>query len=246
MRAAILAHQLSTFASTTLDLPISTPLTWDEEDDMKPTKRAKRRDRARSRPQKGFTGVQVHSALDLLSNQTASELAKADFSAFKRKYSWQELAQGVIESLSQSLLELEDVPETAERARLLWHRLEARRDAGVRTTVETQDAIELMRRASACISSLSALRNGVGVRDLQASIRCASGLLSLWNRVSALAPHVSPRTAALHRLMRAALEAVERRLDACDADKELALASLASLGPRPSTPSTQVAWSDSE
>ena len=60
----------------------------------------------------------------------------------------------MIESLAQSLLELEDVPETAERALLLWHRLEARRDAGVRTTRETQDAIELMRRTSGCVASL--------------------------------------------------------------------------------------------
>ena len=67
--------------------------------------------------------MQVHAALDLLANQTAQDLAKADFSAFERKLSWQELAQGVIESLARSLLELEDVPETAERAHLLWHRL---------------------------------------------------------------------------------------------------------------------------
>ena len=121
----------------------------------------------------------------------AQDLAKADFSAFERKLSWQELAQGVIDSLARSLLELEDVPETAERAHLLWHRLEARRDVGVRTTKETQDAIELMRRTSGCVSALSALRNGVSVRDLQSSIRCSSSILSLWNRVSALAPLVS-------------------------------------------------------
>ena len=46
----------------------------------------------------------------------------------------------MIESLAQTLIELEDVPETAERALLLWHRLEARRDAGALTTLETQDA----------------------------------------------------------------------------------------------------------
>ena len=155
MRAAILVHQLSRYASTTPDLPISTQLTWSDDDDMKPTKRSKRRER-RSRPRKGFTSMQVHAALDLLANQTAQDLAKADFSAFERKLSWQELAQGVIESLARSLLELEDVPETAERAHLLWHRLEARRDVGVRTTKETQDAIELMRRTSGCVSALSA------------------------------------------------------------------------------------------
>ena len=48
----------------------------------------------------------------------------------------------MIDSLACSLLELEDVAETSERAQLLWHRLEARRDAGVRTTRETQDAIQ--------------------------------------------------------------------------------------------------------
>ena len=131
------------------------------------------------------------AALDLLANQTAADLAQADFSAFKGKLSWQELAQGVLESLAQSLLELEDVPETAERALLLWHRLEARRDAGVRTTRETQDAIELMRRTSGCVASLSALRNGVAVRDVQASIRCASSILSLWQRVLLHSPHTS-------------------------------------------------------
>ena len=45
-------------------------------------------------------------------------------------------------SLARSLLELEDVAETAERSHLLWHRLEVRRDAGVRTTLATQDAID--------------------------------------------------------------------------------------------------------
>ena len=216
---------------------------------MKPSNRPKRRERRRPRPPTGFSGTQVASALELLANQTAQDLGKADFSAFKRKYSWQELAQGVIDSLARSLLELDDVVETSERAHLLWHRLEARRDAGVRTTRETQDAIQLMRRTTGCVASLSALRNGAAVRDLQASIRCTSCILSLWSRVSALAPDVSPRTTALHRLMRSALEAVERRLDACDADKALARTSLASLAPRPdtpSTPSTQLAWSDGE
>ena len=249
MRAAALAIQLTAFSSTSIDAPGPSQPSWSEEDDMRPSsKRTKRRERRRSRPPTGFSGTQVASALDLLANQTAQDLSSADFSAFKRKYSWQELAQGVIDSLARSLLELEEVPETAERAHLLWHRLEARRDAGVRTTRETQDAIELMRRTSGCVASLSlsALRNGDAVRDLQASIRCASCLLSLWTRVSALATHVSPRTTALHRLMRSALEAVERRLDACEADKVLACTSLASLAPLPDTPSTQVVWSDGE
>ena len=248
MRAAILAHQLSTFASTTPDSSISAhaQLVWSDDDDMRPTNRPKRRDRRRSRAPNSFTSVQLLSALDLLSNQTAHDLSNADFSAFKAKLSWQELAQGVIQSLARSLLELEDVPETASRSNLLWRRLEARRDAGVRTTRETQDAIELVRRTASCVSSLSALRNGAAVRDLHSSIRCASSILSLWHRLASLVPHVSPRTTALHRLMRSGLEAVEVRLDACDADKALALSSLASLGPLPSTPSTQVAWSDSE
>ena len=246
MRASSLAQQLDLFSSTSVDAPSTLQLVWSDDDDMRPTTKRHKRHERRSRARKGFTSMQVQAALDLLSNQTAHDLANADFSSFKGKLSWQELAQGVIESLAQSLLELEDVPETAERALLLWHRLEARRDAGVRTTRETQDAIELMRRTSGCVASLSALRNGVAVRDVQASVRCASGILSLWQRVSALVPHVSPRTPALHRLMRAALEAVERRLDACEADKVLARTSLASLASRPGTPSTQVAWSDSE
>lgn len=246
-RACLLAHQLSRFASSngaeggSIEQPV-----WDEEDDMKPSNRPKPRERCRSRAPR-FSGVQVAAALDLLANQTAHDLSRADFSAFKaRKYSWQELAQGVIESLARSLLELEDVAETSERAQLLWHRLEARRDAGVRTTRETQDAIQLMRRTAGCVSSLSALRNGAPVHDVKACIRCTSSILSLWKRVSALVPDASPRTAALHRLVRAGLEAVERRLDACSEDKALARTSLASLAPRPDTPSTQLAWSDGE
>ena len=123
---------------------------------MKPSNRPKRRERRRPRAPTGFSGTQVAAALELLANQTAQDLGKADFGAFKRKYSWQELAQGMIDSLARSLLELEDVAETSERASLLWHRLEARRDAGVRTTRETQDAIDLMRRTSGCVASLSA------------------------------------------------------------------------------------------
>ena len=73
---------------------------------MRPSsKRTKRRERRRSRPPTGFSGTQVASALDLLANQAAQDLSSADFSAFKRKYSWQELAQGVIDSLARSLLE---------------------------------------------------------------------------------------------------------------------------------------------
>ena len=101
-----------------------------------------------------------------------------------------------------------------------------------RTTRETQDAILLMRRTAGCVSSLSALRNGAPVHDVKACIRCTSGILSLWKRVSALVPDASPRTAALHRLVRAGLEAVERRLDACSEDKALARTSLASLASR--------------
>ena len=134
MRASSLAQQLDLFSSTSVDAPRTLQLVWSDDDDMRPThgpttKRHKRHER-RSRARQGFTtSMQVHSALDLLANQTAADLAKADFSSFKSKLSWQELAQGVLESLAQSLLELEDVPETAERALLLWHRLEARRDA---------------------------------------------------------------------------------------------------------------------
>ena len=202
----------------------------------------------RSRAPKGLSGAQVASALDLLANQTASDLSNADFSAFKCKLSWQELAQGVIESIARSLLELEDVLETYGRAQLLWHRLESRRDTDVRTTNETRDAIELLRRTSGCIASLSALSNGAEVHDLQASIRCASSLLGLWQRVPSLAPPVSPRSTALHRLMRSALEAVEMRMSACRADKALARSALASLGsPMPLLPPAKlVAWSDSD
>ena len=123
---------------------------------MRPAERPKRRQRLRSRAPKGLSGAQVASALDLLANQTASDLSNADFSAFKCKLSWQELAQGVIESIARSLLELEDVLETYGRAQLLWQRLESRRDAGVRTTNETRDAIELLRRTTGCPSPPSA------------------------------------------------------------------------------------------
>ena len=65
-RACLLAHQLSRFASSngaeggSVEQPV-----WDEEDDMKPSNRPKRRERRRSRPPR-FSGVQVAAALDLL------------------------------------------------------------------------------------------------------------------------------------------------------------------------------------
>ena len=119
MRASSLAQQLDLFSSTSVDAPSTLQLVWSDDDDMRPTTKRHKRHERRNRARKGFTSMQVHAALDLLANQTAADLAQADFSSFKSKLSWQELAQGVIESLAQSLLELEDVPETAERALLL-------------------------------------------------------------------------------------------------------------------------------
>ena len=88
MRASFLAQQLDVFSSTSVDAPSTLQLVWSDDDDMRPsTKRHKRRKQRRSRVRKGFTSMQVHSALDLLANQVAADLAQADFSAFKGKLS---------------------------------------------------------------------------------------------------------------------------------------------------------------
>ena len=223
-----LAHQVLRFAGSA---PLSAPARIEEAD---PTVAppAKRRRPAKRRP---FTTAQVGAALALLSHQSAQDLKSADFGLFKRKLSWQELAKGVIESLAQSLLELVDIDGAADRARLLWHRLDCRRSAGVRTTCETQDAIELLRHSSDCVSGLASLRRGSGVTsDVEActqTIRCASVAVGLWNRLSSLVPHVTPRTCAFHRLIRDALAAVRTHPAASKADKRHALALLGAARP---------------
>ena len=241
-RACLLAHQLSRFASSngaeggSVEQPV-----WDEEDDMKPSNQPKRRERRRSRAPR-FSGVQVAAALDLLANQTAHDLSRADFSAFEaRKYSWQQLAQGVIESLARSLLELEDVAETSERAQLLWHRLEARRDAGVRTTRETQDAIQLMRRTAGCVASLSALRNGAPVHDVKASFDARLA----FSRSGSASLHSSPTHPLARRLFTASCALVWRQSSAAStlaAKTRLSLARLSHislLGPTRLVPNSR-------
>ena len=94
MRASSLAQQLDLFSSTSVDAPSTLQLVWSDDDDMRPTTKRHKRHERRSRARKGFTSMQVHAALDLLANQTAADLAQADFSAFKGKLSCQGLAQG--------------------------------------------------------------------------------------------------------------------------------------------------------
>ena len=95
------------------------------------------------------------AALELISRQTSQALEGADFTPFGRKLSWQQLAQGCVVRLAADLLQLRDVAQAAEWADLLYHRLETRRAASVRTTNErrSRPSTHCTRWACACGSS---------------------------------------------------------------------------------------------
>ena len=128
----------------------------------KPVKKRKRRDRE---PMGAFTDAEMAAALEIMSRQTSQALEGADFTPFGRKLSWQQLAQGCVVRLAADLLQLWGVAQAAEWADLLHHRLEARRAASVRTTNETQQAIDTLHAMGVCLRELERLRDGVPVAE---------------------------------------------------------------------------------
>ena len=111
-----------------------------------------------------YDNEQVESALELLSINSLAELGRADFRVFGKKQSWKQLAEGVVQRLASDLLQLEGLGEARERADLLFHRLETRRDARVRTPFEIQQGIETVFRASGALREVEMLSRGTLIR----------------------------------------------------------------------------------
>ena len=157
-----------------------------------------------------FDDAEVAAALETMSRQTSQELDGADFAPFGRKLSWQQLAQGCVVRLASDLLQLRDVQRAAEWADLLHHRLQARRAASVRTTTETQEAIDTLYALGVCLRELVRLRDGAHVADTVGALGRASVVRGRYDAASSLVPSVRPRSSELERLVRGAADAVLR------------------------------------
>ena len=192
-----------------------------------------------------FTDGEMAAALELMSRQTSQELEGADFTPFGRKLSWQhQLAQGCVVRLAADLLQLRGVAQAAEWADLLHHRLEARRAASVRTTNETQQAIDTLHALGVCLRELERLRDGAHVADVIGALGRASVVKRRWEAAAALAPSVRPRTSELVRLLREAVGSVLRG-QASAGTKAAAQRLQAQWAPRPAAPQERgerIAW----
>ena len=125
--------------------------------------------------------------------------------------SWQELAQSCILFLATHLLQLQSIQETKERADLLLHRLHARRSQGVRTTLPTQSAVELIHHVSSMMTEIAKMKSGELVSDIDASLARASVLKTRFLSLRQLAPGVKPRIEELTRVVKDAIESLLRR-----------------------------------
>ena len=163
--------------------------------------------RKEKRAESGFIAVQCDAALELMEKQRSEELEGADFQAFNgRKKSWQELAQGCITYMARLLVQLRSVQDVKERADLLHHRLESRRSQGVRTTLPTQDAIQLLHSASTTILDLQKLIAGGQVQNVDRTLTLCMGIRRQYLAVAELSPETPTRVDALQALVKGAIQ----------------------------------------
>lgn len=156
-----------------------------------------------------FSEAQVDAALDLLQTNELNALKRGDFSAFGKQVSWVKLADGVVERLATDLLELKGVQDVKERADLLRRRLEARRATkGARTPSRTQAAILVLHAASVGVHDLETLSGGSLVRDVDGALGRLSVIMRSWRDVASLAPHTTPRTEDVVRMVKSAIDTV--------------------------------------
>lgn len=195
-----------------------------------------------------FTADQVDSALDLMQHNELSTLEQQDFSGTGgKKMSWQELAQSCIRFLATHLLQLQSIQETKERADLLLHRLHARRSQGVRTTLPTQSAIELIHHVSSMMTEIAKMKSGELVSDIDASLARASVLKARFLSLRQLAPGVKPRIEELTRVVKDAIESLLRRQVVQQGRRNLAQRALSNwtgevLQEISGPPGVQIAW----
>ena len=173
-----------------------------------------------------YDNEQVESALELLSINSLAELGRADFRVFGKKQSWKQLAEGVVQRLASELLQLEGLGEARGRADLLFHRLETRRDARVRTPFEIQQGIETVFRASGALREVEMLSRGTLIRDVEGAVGRMGSLMGWWRGLSSLSA-TSPCTERMVDMVKGSLMNVMRNGDVSDGVKTTARRMLA-------------------
>lgn len=167
------------------------------------------REERRQRAARVYDDEQVESALDLLSINSLPALGRADFQVLGKKQSWKQLAEGVVQRLASDLLQLKGLGEARERGDLLFHRLETRRNARVRTPFEIQQGIETVFRASKALREVDVLSRGALVRDVDGAVGRMSGLMGSWRGLCSLSS-ASPSTERMIGMVKEALGNVIR------------------------------------
>ena len=154
-------------------------------------------------------GAGGRGARSRLQTKELNALKRGDFNAFGKQVSWVKLADGVVERLATDLLELKGVQDVKERADLLRRRLEARRATkGARTPSRTQAAILVLHAASVGVHDLETLSGGSLVRDVDGALGRLSVIMRSWRDVASLAPHTTPRTEDVVRMVKSAIDTV--------------------------------------
>eukprot|EP00966_Prymnesium_polylepis_P000089 1964-Prymnesium_polylepis.2 len=180
-----------------------------------------------------FSDEQLEAALELLSVNSLPDLARQDFSEFGKKLSWIQLAQGCVTRLAGDVLMLMNVGETAERCALLFHRLENRKAARVRTPNEAQSSIQDLYNASVSINDVWRLSQGKRVGNVERAVGKTQSLMASWRAVQSLFP-TTPNTERLVSIVREALSNVMKDANVREGTREMARRALLqwSISPR--------------
>lgn len=168
-----------------------------------------------------FNDAQVEAALELLSINGLSELSQQDFSDFGKKLSWIQLSQGCVARLACDILALNNIGETAERCALLYHRLENRKAARVRTPNEAQRSIQDLYNASVSINDVWRLSQGKRVGDVERAVGKTQSLMASWRAVLSLFP-TTPDTERLVSIVREALSNVMKDANMREGTRDMA------------------------
>ena len=179
---------------------------WECPPGCKPTRK-----RQRDAGQAVFSTEQVDAAIELMTINGLTELERADFSAFdNKKMSWAALAKKCATRLAGDVLQLRDINAVSERVDLLHHRSDVRRAQGVRTTNDTQQAIDGLYATSKGLKEVSKLSSGTLIQDVDGALGRAMVLRRRFATLASLAPDIRPRLVELERIVKKAIETVLR------------------------------------
>ena len=174
------------------------------------------------RPAQAYDNEQVEAALELLGVNSLSDLSRQNFSAFGKKQSWIQLANGCITRLAADMLSLDSIGETAERCMLLHDRLQTRKAERIRTPNEAQSAIQNLYIASVSIRDMWRLSEGKRVGDVEMVVGRAQSLMSTWRVVQSLVPATKANTERLISIVRKALSNVIKNTELRQMTREMA------------------------